>query len=81
MYMSMISQWRWQLKSAGRDSIRPSGMDLHTGLPAAHYVLETFFFFFLRSSLFGGATCSVSISNGGLTELTVSVYYLNCVLD
>ena len=48
------------------DSIRPSGMDLYyTGLP----------------DLFGGATCGVSIWNGGLTESTASIHYLHCVLD
>ena len=32
-------------------------------------------------SLFGWATCSVSVWNGGLTESTASVNYLHRVLD
>ena len=68
------------------DSIRPSGMDLYyTGLPDARYTLETGFFFFVFSrayyGLFGGATCGVSVWNGGLTESTASVHYLYRVLD
>ena len=64
-------------------------MDLYyTGLPDARYALETLFFFFCFFSfssayygLFGGATCSVSVWNGGLTESTASVHYLHRVLD
>ena len=41
--MTMISEW--QSKSAGCDSVRPSGMDLYTGLPLLHAVREKHFFF------------------------------------
>ena len=58
-----------------------SGMDLYyAGLPDVRYALETlfsFFFFPTYCGLFGRATCGVSIWNGGLTELTVSVHYLH----
>ena len=62
-------------------------MDLYyTGLPDVRYALETlfsssFFFFSAYYGLFGGATCGVSVWNGGLTESTDSVHYLHCVLD
>ena len=58
-------------------------MDLYyTGLPAARYARETLFFLFLAYyGLFGGATCGVSVWNGGLTESTASVHYLHSVLD
>ena len=43
------------------------------------------FFLFLSFpayyGLFGGATCCVSVWNGGLTESTASVHYLHRVLD
>ena len=56
-------------------------MDLYyTGLPTAHYVRETLLFF-AYYGLFGGATCGVSVWNGGLTESTASVHYLHRVLD
>ena len=44
---------------------------------------NTFFFlsFSVYYSLFGGAVCSVSVWNGGLTESTASVHYLYHVLD
>ena len=62
-----------------------SGMDLSTGLPAARYARETLRFFpfsvFAYYGLFGGATCSVFVWNGGLTGSTASVHYLHRVLD
>ena len=39
------------------------------------------FFFFAYYGLFDGATCGVSVWNGGLSESTASVYYLHYVLD
>ena len=60
-------------------------MDLYyTGLPHTRYALETLFFFFFFSAyygLFGGATCGVSVWNGGLTESVANVHYLHRVLD
>ena len=61
-------------------------MDLYdTGLPDARYALETLFFLFFFLSayygLLGGATCGVSVWNGGLTESTARVHYLHRVLD
>ena len=56
----------------------------YTGLPAALYARETllfFLFFFTHYGLFGGATCGVSVWNGGRTESTASVHYLHRVLD
>ena len=38
-------------------------------------------FFSTYYSLFGRATCGVSIWNGGLTESTESIHYLHRVLD
>ena len=66
------------------DSIRPSGMNLYyTGLPdgAVRQFFFFFFFFFAYYSLFGGATCGVSVWNGGLTESSAIVHYLYRVLD
>ena len=43
-----------------------------------------FFFFFFSPAyygLFDGATCGVSVWNGGLSESTASVHYLHYVLD
>ena len=43
-----------------------------------------FFFFFFSSAyygLFSGATCGVSVWNGGQPESTASVLYLHRVLD
>ena len=40
-----------------------------------------FFFFFAYYGLFDGATCGVSVWNGGLSESTASVHYLHYVLD
>ena len=37
--------------------------------------------FFAYYGLFGGATCGVSVWNGGLTESTASVHYLHRILD
>ena len=56
-------------------------MYIYTGLPAVRYVKETLFF--THYGLFGGsgATCGVSVWNGGLTELTVSIHYLHRILD
>ena len=44
---------------------------------------KLFFFSFFSAyyGLFGGATCNVSVWNGGLTESTASVRYLHRVLD
>ena len=46
-----------------------------------HFFLSLFFFFLAYYGLFGGATCGVSVWNGGLTESTASVRYLHRVLD
>ena len=57
---------------------------IYTGVPAARYARETLVFFslFLRTTnFFGGATCGVSVWNGGLTESTASVHYLHRVFD
>ena len=45
-----------------------------------HFVFF-FSFFFAYYGLFGGATCGVSVWNGGLTESTASVHYLHRVPD
>ena len=39
------------------------------------------FSFFAYYGLFDGATCGVSVWNGGLSESTASVHYLHYVLD
>ena len=45
-------------------------------------ILFLFFFsFFAYYGLFDGATCGVSVWNGGLSESTASVHYLHYVLD
>ena len=46
-------------------------------------LLFFFFFFFFPAyyGLFDGATCGVSVWNGGLSESTASVHYLHYVLD
>ena len=43
--------------------------------------IKKFFIFFAYYGLFDGATCGVSVWNGGLSESTASVYYLHYVLD
>ena len=54
---------------------------IYTGLPAARCERETLLFFPAYYGLFGGATCGVSVWNGGLTESTSGVHYLHRVLD
>ena len=61
-------------------SVTVSDLQAWTGLPAARYARETLLFF-AYYGLFGGATCGVSVWNGGLTESTASVHYLHRVLD
>ena len=43
-----------------------------------HFLFSSFF---AHYEFFGGATCGVSVWNGGLTESTASVHYLHRVLD
>ena len=59
------------------DSIRPSGMDLCILDWQLHAMHEKhfFLFFFSHISLSGGATCSVSVWNGGLNQLWVLMIY------
>ena len=45
------------------------------------YIHFLFSSFFAHYEFFGGATCGVSVWNGGLTESTASVHYLHRVLD
>ena len=47
----------------------------------ARFFFFFFFFFFAYYGLFDGATCGVSVWNGGLSESTASVHYLHYVLD
>ena len=42
---------------------------------------EKHFLNFVFYGLFGGATCGVSVWNGGLSESIASVHYLHRVLD
>ena len=84
----MISEWRRQSKSVGLWQYQTfrHGPILHW-TARWRYALKTlnsFFFSFVFSAyygLFGGATCGVSVWNGGLTESTASIHYLHRVLD
>ena len=92
IYWSMISEWRQQSKSAGLWQYQTfrHGPILYWTASCALCARNTFslslsFFFFFSFlayySLFGGATCGVSVWNGGLTDSTASVDYLHSDLD
>ena len=82
---AMISEWRRQSKRAGLWQYQTfsHGPILYWTAKCELKTMNNSFSFSLRGyyGLFGGATCGVSVWNGGLTESTASVHYLHRVLD